>query len=83
MRAIEKSISKTNKVLIAHEDNITGGFGAEISSKISETMFELLDGPIHRVASADVPIAYAQSLEDKILVQTDWIVDAINKLGDY
>ena len=45
--------------------------------------FELLDAPIKRVASKDIPIAYAQALEDEILVQTDWIKDAINKTINY
>ena len=67
-------------VIIAHEDNLTGGFGAEISSMISEHFFEMLDAPVIRVASKDVPIAYSSILENQILVQTDWIEDAINRI---
>ena len=80
---IKESISKTNRVIIAHEDNLTNGFGGEISALISEHYFEMLDAPILRVASEDVPIAYSSVLEDEILVQTDWIKDAINKIINY
>ena len=77
---IINSVSKTNRLLIAHEDNLTNGFGAEIVSLISEKAFEYLDAPIKRVASKDIPVAYAAKLEDQILVQTEWIIDAINDL---
>ena len=80
---IKESISKTSRVIIAHEDNLTNGFGGEISALISEHYFEMLDAPILRVASKDVPIAYSSVLEDEILVQTDWIKDAINKIINY
>ena len=80
---IKESISKTSRVIIAHEDNLTNGFGGEISALISEHYFEMLDAPILRVASEDVPIAYSSVLEDEILVQTDWIKDAINKIINY
>ena len=77
---ILNSIRKTNRVIVAHEDNITNGFGAEIVSIISDKAFESLDAPIKRVASKDSPVAYSSILEDQILVQTDWIVDAINEV---
>tara|TARA_Y100000590_G_C15720189_1_gene1013275 strand:- start:960 stop:2951 length:1992 start_codon:yes stop_codon:yes gene_type:complete len=77
---ILNSIKKTNRVIVAHEDNITNGFGAEIVSIISDKAFELLDAPIKRVASKDSPVAYSSVLEDQILVQTDWIADAINEV---
>ena len=77
------SIKKTNRLIVAHEDNLTNGFGAEIASRISDVGFEFLDAPIKRVASKDSPVAYAQSLEDEILVQVDWIVDSIKELEKY
>jgi len=80
---ILQSIKKTNRLIVVHEDNLTNGFGAEIVSKISDVGFEFLDAPIKRVASKDSPIPYSQVLEDEILVQIDWIVDSINKLGQY
>ena len=80
---IVDSIKKTNRVLIVHEDNITNGFGAEISSQIVDVSFEYLDAPIKRVASKDVPIAYSPILEDEILVQTSWIEKAIKEILEY
>ena len=80
---ILNSVSKTNRVIVAHEDNITNGFGAEIAARISDEGFELLDAPVKRVASKDSPIAYASTLEDEILVQTQWIVDAINETMEF
>ena len=80
---IIKSLEKTNRVIVVHEDNLTGGFGGEIVSLINEHAFELLDAPVKRVASKDVPIAYSAILEDQILVQTDWIVDMINEIIEY
>ena len=80
MDTILNSIQKTNRVIIAHEDNLTGGFGGEIAAKIADQGFEFLDAPVKRVASKDIPIAYAPDLEDEILVQTDWLVNAIEEL---
>ena len=80
---IKESIKKTNRVVIAYEDNLTNGFGGEISAIISEHFFDMLDAPVIRVASENVPIAYSSILEDKILVQTDWIVDMINEIIEY
>ena len=62
---------------------MTGGFGGEIVALINEHAFEYLDAPVHRVASKDVPVAYSSSLEDKILVQTSWILDKINEIVKY
>jgi len=83
MDTIMKSVKKNNRVLIVHEDNITNGFGAELSAKISSEGFEFLDAPIKRVASVDAPIAYSSSLEDVLLVQTDWIEKEIINLVNY
>ena len=77
------SVTKTNRVLVVYEDNLTNGFGAEIVSLINENAFELLDAPVKRVASKDVPVAYSSALENQILVQTDWIIDGINELVEF
>ena len=82
-KIIKGSIGKTGRLIVVHEDNITNGFGAEIVSRVTEECFELLDAPILRVASKDIPIAYSSILEDEILVQTSWIEDAINKTINY
>ena len=83
MELILKSVSKTNRVIVAHEDNLTGGFGGEIASRIAEEGFEYLDAPVKRIASKDSPIAYASVLENEILVQTDWIIKSIKEVKDY
>jgi len=77
------SIKKTNRVLVAHEDNLTNGFGAEIVAQISDDLFQYLDAPVKRVASKDSPVAYSPILEDEILVQTDWIIREINKIMEF
>ena len=80
---IELSIRKTGKVLVVYEDNITNGPGAEICSIVSDRYFDLLDGPVRRVASKDSPIPYNWFLEEKVLIQTADIADAINSLLEY
>ncbi len=65
--AIEASVRKTNKVLILHEDTLTGGIGAEIAAFISEHCFEALDGPILRAAGLDTPVPFARQLEEQFL----------------
>jgi 2-oxoisovalerate dehydrogenase E1 component len=65
--AVEKTVKKTNRVLILHEDTLTGGIGAEISAWISEHCFLHLDAPVLRVASLDTPIPFAPSLEQNFL----------------
>ena len=77
------SIKKTNRVIVAHEDHLTSGFGAEISAQIADIGFEFLDAPVKRVASKDVHIPYSPNLENEILVQTDWIEKEIEKILKY
>ncbi len=83
MVTILESLKKNNRILIVHEDNLTGGFGAEIAARIAAEGFEFLDAPVKRIASKDLPVAYAPALENAILVQTDWIIDAIHELITY
>ena len=83
MNTIMESIKKTNRVIVAHEDNMTNGFGAEIAAQIADAGFKYLDAPVKRVASKDVPIAYSPVLEDEILVQTSWIENAIKELIEF
>lgn len=80
---IEESIRKTGKILVAYEDNITNGPGAEICSVVSDKYFELLDGPVRRVASKDSPVPYNWFLEEIVLIQTADIASAINSLLEY
>jgi 2-oxoisovalerate dehydrogenase E1 component beta subunit len=81
--AIMRSVRKTSKVLIVHEDTRTGGIAGEIAARINEQAFEWLDGPIMRVTAHDVPLPYAPTLEDFVLPQTEDIVKAARWLGKY
>jgi 2-oxoisovalerate dehydrogenase E1 component len=64
---ISRSVKKTGKVIILHEDTLTGGIGAEISAYISENLFEFLDGPIMREGSLDTAVPFSKNLEDQFL----------------
>lgn len=81
--AIMTSVKHTNKVLIVHEDTLTGGIGAELSAIISEDLFEYLDGPITRVAAPDVPFPYAPVLEQAYLPNSEKILAAARELAAY
>ena len=76
-------MQQTNRVIVAHEDQLTCGFGAEIAARISEELFEHLDAPVTRVGALDAPVAYAPELEEVILPQIDDIVRAIEKVAAY
>jgi 2-oxoisovalerate dehydrogenase E1 component len=77
--AVAETVKKTNRVLILHEDTLTGGIGGEISAWISEHCFEDLDAPVLRVASLDTPIPFAPTLENNFLAKGR-IKEAIEKL---
>jgi len=80
---IEHSLSKTGKILVVYEDNLTNGPGSEICSVITDKYFDLLDGPVRRIASKDSPIPYNWFLEEKVLIQVEDIAKAINDLLEY
>jgi 2-oxoisovalerate dehydrogenase E1 component len=65
--AIFKTVRKTGKVIVLHEDTLTGGIGGEISALISENCFDFLDAPVVRVASLDTPVPFAAELENNFL----------------
>lgn len=65
--AIAASVKKTGKVIILHEDTLTGGIGGDIAAWITEHLFEYLDGPVMRAASLDTPVPFAGSLEEQFL----------------
>jgi 2-oxoisovalerate dehydrogenase E1 component beta subunit len=81
--AIMRSVQKTGKVLIVHEDTRTGGLAGEIAARINEQAFAWLDGPIMRVTAHDVPLPYAPALEDFVLPQTEDVVAAARWLAAY
>ena len=76
--SIFQSVKKTNKVLVLHEDCLTGGIGGEVSSLISENCFESLDAPVIRCASLDTPVPFASDLEDQFLANKN-----LNEKIDY
>jgi 2-oxoisovalerate dehydrogenase E1 component len=78
--AVARSVKKTNKLIVAHEDTRSHGFGAEIAARVSEELFEYLDAPVRRVAALDTFVAYAPQLEDAILPQADDVYRAITEL---
>jgi 2-oxoisovalerate dehydrogenase E1 component len=83
METILLSLQNTNRAIVAHEDNLNNGFGAEIAARISDEGFTYLDAPIKRVASKDAPIAYAAVLENELLVQTSWIENALKEIVEF
>ena len=79
-----ESVRKTGKALIVYEDNISGGFGAEVAATIAEDAFEFLDGPVTRIASPDVPLApYSGILEEHILPNAEKIAAGLRKLAAF
>ncbi len=82
--AILASVRKTSKVMIVHEDNLTGGLGGEIAAIISQHAFEQLDAPIVRVCGPDVPaMPYSKPLEEAFLPSSATIAEAMRKLAAY
>jgi 2-oxoisovalerate dehydrogenase E1 component len=81
--AIATSVQKTNRVLVAHEDMISWGYGAEIAARIGEELFDSLDAPVRRLGALDTFVAYQPALEDAILPQPEGIFQAIASLAKY
>jgi 2-oxoisovalerate dehydrogenase E1 component len=81
--AIATSVRKTSRVIVAHEDMLSWGYGAEIAARIGDELFEDLDAPVKRVAAMDTFVAYQPLLEDVILPQPEHIYQAIAKLAKY
>ncbi|MCL5959305.1 MAG: alpha-ketoacid dehydrogenase subunit beta [Chloroflexi bacterium] len=81
--AIKRSVEKTSKAIILHEDTKTGGVGAEIAAILAEELFEYLDGPIVRIGAPDTPVPYAESLEKAFVPDVDELIDAARKLAAY
>ena len=81
--AIAASVKKTSKVIVAHEDCLSWGYGAEIAARISDELFEYLDGPVRRIGATDTFVAYAPNVEDVQLPQVETISKAIADLIKY
>ncbi len=82
-KAITETVKKTNRVIVAHEDSLSFGFGAEIAARISDELFEHLDAPVRRVAAMDTFVAYAPQLEDVILPQVADVLKSVTELHNY
>jgi 2-oxoisovalerate dehydrogenase E1 component len=80
---IAAHVTRINRVVVAHEDQLTCGFGAEIAARIAGDLFEHLDAPVRRVGALDTPVAYNPELEDAILPQTADVLKAIQETAKY
>lgn len=81
--AIAESVKKTSRVIVAHEDSLSWGYGAEIAARIGDELFEYLDAPVKRVGATDTFVAYAPQVEDFILPQTEDVERAVQELIKY
>jgi 2-oxoisovalerate dehydrogenase E1 component len=80
---IGESVRRTNRVIVAYEDSLSWGYGAEIAARIGDELFAYLDAPVRRVASTDTFVAYAPELEDVILPQVDDVRSAIVEVASF
>jgi 2-oxoisovalerate dehydrogenase E1 component len=78
--AVAESVKRTGRCLIAHEDCLSFGFGAEVAARVADELFAWLDAPVSRVAAIDTPVAYSPVLEDVILPQVEHVIQAARKL---
>ena len=78
-----EAVRQSGKVLVVHEDAVTGGVGAEIAATIASESFRDLDAPVRRVGAADVPVPFAPALEEAVLPDTERILAAMKELARY
>jgi 2-oxoisovalerate dehydrogenase E1 component len=81
--AIAATVRKNHRVIVAYEDMLSWGYGAEIAARIAGDLFDELDAPVKRVAAMDTFCAYNPTLEDVILPQTSHLIDAVKQLLEY
>jgi 2-oxoisovalerate dehydrogenase E1 component len=81
--AVAAHVKRTNRVIVAHEDQVFCGFGGEIAARIAGELFEHLDAPVRRVGAKSVPVAYYPDLEEAILPQSSDILKAIKETARY
>src|SRR6476659_959725 len=82
-QAVLQSVSKTSKVVVLHEDTLTGGFGGEIAATIAEEAFEQLDAPLKRIAAPDTPVPFSPVLEKAYIPQVEHVVAGIKEVAEY
>ena len=80
---IYNSVRKTNRVIVAYEDSLSWGYGAEIAARIADETFAHLDAPVKRVAATDTFVAYAPELEDVILPQVESLKRAMMEVAAF
>ena len=80
---IASAVRATSRIVIAHEDQVTCGFGGELAARIADELFEHLDAPVRRVGALDCPVAYSPVLEQAILPQATDVLDAIREIAHY
>jgi 2-oxoisovalerate dehydrogenase E1 component len=81
--AVRASVEKTNRVIVAHEDTLSFGYGAEIAARIADELFEKLDAPVRRVGALDTWVGYHPQLENAILPQVDDLAREVERLLAY
>ncbi len=77
------TVRKTHRVIVAYEDMLSWGYGAELAARIADELFDELDGPVKRIAATDTFCAYQPKLEDAILPQSDAVVAMVQQLLEY
>ena len=77
---IAQSVRKTNRAVVVHEACFSGGFGAELSARISSELFDYLDAPVIRVAAKDVPTPFSPALENFVLPKADDVIKAVRQV---
>ena len=78
--AIRASVEKTSRVIVAHEDCISWGYGAEIAARIADELFDRLDAPVRRIGALDTWVGYHPQLEAAILPQTETLANEMERL---
>jgi 2-oxoisovalerate dehydrogenase E1 component beta subunit len=81
--AIRKTVEKTNRAIVLHEDTRTGGIAGEVAAVINEECFDALDAPIARIASADTPVPFSPPLEEAFLPKVADVVREARRLRSY
>ncbi|HXT69763.1 MAG TPA: dehydrogenase E1 component subunit alpha/beta [Vicinamibacterales bacterium] len=81
--AIASAVRDTSRIVIAHEDQLTCGFGAELAARVASDLFEYLDAPVRRVGAMDTPVAYCPDLEEVILPGSADVLKAIKETAEY
>ena len=81
--AIKASVEKTSRVMVAHEDCLSWGYGAELAARIGDELFDKLDAPVRRVGALDTWVGYHPQLENAILPQTETLIAEMERLLSY